>query len=254
MTNAGYDAELHLVDLLFRKLPDVEPYPTGTLRVPERIPGLAFFPGGDGLWPRGPNKTRPPMPVGGVMVLGHDFHSESGYKRSLAAGEESLSSPTWRQLLPILGRAGIDRQQCFFTNAYMGLREGTKATGPFRGARDSSFVDRCRRFLDVQLGVQRPRLIMTLGAYVPAMLAPLSPDLGKWVDTTTLTTLDELGCAVVAAARFPGAGELSATVVALTHPSQRRLNVHRRRYGGAESEDAEALMLENAERTAAIEP
>ena len=62
----------------------VEPYPKGVVPVPERLPGTAFFPGAAGLWAFDPDAPLPPMPVGGVMVLGHDFYSEAGYRRFLA--------------------------------------------------------------------------------------------------------------------------------------------------------------------------
>ena len=45
--------------------------------MPEKTRGTTFFPGG--LWSPDPEKGLPPMPVGGVMVLGRDFYSEAGY-------------------------------------------------------------------------------------------------------------------------------------------------------------------------------
>jgi uracil-DNA glycosylase len=187
-----------------------------------------------------------------VMILGQDFHSESGYRRSLAAGSESLSSPTWRNLLPVLKGAGIAPEQCFFTNAYMGLRAGNRATGRFPGARDPDFVVRCRRFLGVQIQVQRPRLIVTLGVHAPAMLAPLSAQLAPWRGAANLAAIDAAQAAIVVGARFDGTRDSAAVVVALTHPSQRRLNSGRRRYRGAERDAAEALMLEEAVRAAGV--
>lgn len=47
-------------------------YPSGAIPVPEAIAGTAFFPGGHGLWME---EGAPSFPVGGIMVLGHDFHS-----------------------------------------------------------------------------------------------------------------------------------------------------------------------------------
>ena len=43
------------------------------------------------------------------MVLGHDFHSERGYRESLTRQHEPASSPTWRVLRKILTEAGIAR-------------------------------------------------------------------------------------------------------------------------------------------------
>ncbi len=69
-------------------------YPAGVTAVREPISGLAFFPGGYGLWGTGPDRPLPPLPVGGVMVLGHDFHSETGYEESLRLGGERRIMPT----------------------------------------------------------------------------------------------------------------------------------------------------------------
>lgn len=70
---------MHEAERLWNELSNVEPYPEGVLAVPEPIIGTAFFPGGFGLWNPVATKPLPPMPKGGVMVLGQDFHSEHGY-------------------------------------------------------------------------------------------------------------------------------------------------------------------------------
>ena len=110
------------------------------------------------------------MPIGGVMVLGHDFYSEAGYVRFLADRGESTRGPTWRNLLALFARVGLRPERCFFTNAYMGLRAGSANTGRFPGARDPGFVERFRLFLAEQIGAQQPRLVLTLGSHVPAVL------------------------------------------------------------------------------------
>lgn len=240
----------HPVEALFERLPQVEPYPPGVLPVPERLPGTAFFPGGTGLWrPEGsPDGDPPPMPLGGVMVLGHDFYSEAGYRRFLANRGGSTKGPTWRNLLALLARVGVAPEGCFFTNAYMGLRAGPRNTGRFPGASDRGFVDRCRGFLLEQLAAQRPRLLLTLGSHVPAFVAPLSPDLGAWAGAKSLSGLDAAGVPVIARAAFDGLPGLTSSVVALTHPSLRPASVWRRRYGGLAGDAAEVAMLEAALR------
>ena len=77
-------------------------YPLGVVPVPAPIEGRAFFPGGYGLLGVAPGQPLPAMPVGGVMILGHDFHSEAGYLESFAAGGERETMPTWKNLLPLL--------------------------------------------------------------------------------------------------------------------------------------------------------
>ena len=242
----------HPVERLFEGLRNVEPYPQGVVTVPERLPGTAFFPGGTGLWHPKPEGPPPPLPTGGVMVLGHDFYSEAGYRRFLANRGESTRGPTWRNLLALLARVGVQPERCFFTNAYMGLRAGSENTGRFPGSRDPGFVERCRAFLGEQLRAQRPRLILTLGSHVPAVLAPLSEDLAPWLKATSLKALDEAGCPLIPAARFPSVPGLEATVAALVHPSIRWASVLRRRYGNLEGDAAEAAILKDALRASGM--
>lgn len=247
------DEGQHPVEILFEGLKIVEPYPEGVVPVPGRLPGTAFFPGGMGLWQQNPEDASPPMPVGGVMVLGHDFYSEAGYRRFVARRGESTKGPTWRNLLALLDRVGVGPERCFFTNAYMGLRAGSQNTGRFPGARDPGFVERCRAFLAEQLRAQKPRLILTLGSHVPAVLAPLSEDLAPWLGSTSLKAIDETGCPLIPAARFPSAPHPSVAVAALVHPSIRWASVLRRRYKGLCGDAAEVAMLEEALRPSGID-
>ncbi len=210
MTSSRQDK--HPVEHLFNLHKRVAPYPKGVIPVPEQIAGTAFFPGGSGLWQPSGSNVLPPFPVGKVMVLGHDFHSEVGYRLSLAKRGENLQGPTWRNLLQLLYEADIGPEQCFFTNAYMGLRAGRNTTGRFPGAHDRRFVERCQSFLFEQIEVQQPRLILTLGNYVPSILATLSSDLDVWRKRQSLTQLDVLGIPLVASVRL---GE----VLAGTQPS-----------------------------------
>src|SRR5438132_1116826 len=97
-------------------------YPPGVVRIPKAIVGTSFFPGGYGLWNPEATLPLPRFPLGEVMILGHDFHSESGYQESLGRGFESQSQPTWNNLRGVLKRADIPLEDCFFTNVNMGLR------------------------------------------------------------------------------------------------------------------------------------
>lgn len=231
---------------------EVEPYPPGVVKVPARLPGTGFFPGGCGLWIEARDEKLPPMPVGGIMVLGHDFHSEEAFAMSLAHGGEVSTSPgdpnyrrvpTWVALLDLLSEVGIPPRECFFTNAYMGLREEAGTTGRFPGSRDLAFVKRCQDFLIKQIAVQRPRVILPLGAWVPRFIAPLSPQLTPWHDAANLGRIDAVG-PVQQSAQFPG--KIVCPVVALTHPSLRGPNVIRRRYAGLKGHGAELLMIRDA--------
>lgn len=227
------------LDTLRVSLQSVAPYPKGVLELPKPIQGTAFFPGGDGLY-----KELGPLifPVAGIMVLGHDFHSEDGYKRSFKLGGERLTDPTWRNLLLLLREAQIPLNDCFFTNFYVGLREGTATTGVFPGAKDKAFVARCQSFFLKQVEVQRPKVILTLGGHVPSLIAPLAPQLDVWKGVKKLKDIDAKEAAVVHGVQFWDALP-SVTVAALTHPSLRHANVGRREYQGEHGHRAEMRML-----------
>jgi hypothetical protein len=213
--------------------------------VPEPITGLAFFPGGYGLWGSRADAPLPEFPVGGVMVLGHDFHSESGYSQSRDLGGERTTLPTWQNLLKLLREVGIPEERCFFTNLYMGLRAGTATTGIFPGSTDEAFVAHCRNFLLEQLCVQRPALVLTLGIHVPPVLGALSPQLESWTTGTGLKHLDAVG-PVQSGVTFERIDGFATTVVALTHTSLRHASVRHRRYAGEEKHAAEVKMLRDA--------
>ena len=233
---------MHLVERLWAAHHQVAPYPDGVLPVPEPIVGTSFFPGGFGLWRPNIDAPLPRFPIGGVMILGHDFHSEVGYEKSLARGAESMTQPTWRNLLHLMARCGLEPGDCFFTNVYMGLRAGRETTGVFPGASDAAFVGRCLRFLTEQIATQRPRAILTLGRFVPALLARLSPELEGWRSTKTLKAIDDVG-PLARVVTFDGVHDVVCVVAALTHPSLRHAGVRWRRYEGLVGDAAEVLMV-----------
>jgi len=235
---------MHPIDLLFHSMIEVEPYPTGVVNVPGRIAGTAFFPGGYGLW-----QADGPIPQDPIMILGHDFHSEVGFRESFDRGGEvvmekgrPVMGPTWRSLVCLLKEADIDPSSCFFTNAYMGLRAGSGTTGRFPGSTDPGFVERCRAFLTLQIRTMRPRAILTLGAWVPSFIGPLSPELACWTKTTSFADIDNVG-PMITDVRFPGAPDVLCAVGALTHPSLRGPNVRHRHYGGAQGHPAELQLI-----------
>jgi uracil-DNA glycosylase len=177
------------------------------------------------------------------MVLGHNLDSERGFAQSVARGSENLTAGTWRALTEFLGEStpgDITLSRCFFTNFLIGLIPGASATGAFPGAKDPAFVERCRAFLNRQIEVLRPSLLLVLGRHTPRLLAPLCPRLGRWANATTFADIDRDDGAVIYDARIAGVG---LSVVALTHPSYRRLNVRCRRFQGLSGEAAELEMM-----------
>jgi hypothetical protein len=251
----------HPVQALFAALPAVEPFPEGVVRMTGRISGTAFFPGGAGLWDTDATRPLPPMPTNGVMILGHDFHSQAAFEKSIRKGGEvqidsvgaaSSTVPSWTNLFRMLRDFGIPTRRCFFTNVYMGLRAADKTTGRFPGARDAAFVDRCRMFFSRQLEAQRPRLILALGAWVPPFLAPLSDQLADWASLRSLHAIDQ-GKPVRHAVTFRGAAAPQCSVVCLTHPSLHGPNVGRRAYASLNGVHAEQAMVADGIRVSGVD-
>jgi uracil-DNA glycosylase len=229
----------HPVHKLFEDSREVCPYPDHVVEVPAQIQGTSFFPGGTGLW-WGDAPSIPALPVGKVMILGHDFHSEAGYKWACAHQKENLEATTWLHLRELLGLVPIRLDECFFTNIYMGLREGTATTGRFPGAADSGFVDRCRNFFLRQVAMQQPRLILALGAYVPQFLAPRSRQLSAWTLPSSFSKRDETKTSIREEVIFDGVAIAPCVIASIVHPCMRNSNVHRRRWHSRDLHGKEA--------------
>lgn len=254
------------IEYLFNARKNVAPDQDGKVTpVKKMLRSTAFFPGGSGLWHTPPkemlpsnlqwasysffvNSKSPSMPKKKIMILGNDFGLKAWYENAFDYPYKNLKSPTWRNLLELLHRDGIKPKNCFFTNAYMGLRITDKSTGQSPGMVDLKFVKRCQSFfLDRQLPMQKPRLILVLGAEARKFIAQLSPDLGEWKECETFTELDDSDLGpVVKKVRFNGSKPI--TVVALVHPAGRNMGsaLKNRRYRGKEGEDAESKMLKKA--------
>src|SRR6476620_10366128 len=136
---------------LFKEMSRISSYPAGIVTVPSQIPGLAFFPGGRGVYQEGGRSELPDFPFHQVMVVGQDFDTLKNFRKSSQHGEENRDVGTWGNLLPLLDRAGIPRTACFFTNVYMGLRTTGKNSGPFIGSRSEAFRATCQSFFLRQL-------------------------------------------------------------------------------------------------------
>ena len=127
------------------------------------IQGTAVFPGGSGLW-------RGDMPFGAlpedfpdqpVMFVAHNFDKDASYQQSLARGIERMTDEFWKNLRAYIHGASLREEQCFFTNALMGL-QSMKATGPMNAS--TLFRQQCRAFMQRQIEIVNPRCIAILGA------------------------------------------------------------------------------------------
>jgi uracil-DNA glycosylase len=201
-------------------------YPEGVVPVDgDRISGTAFFPGGSGLYmvDRAPDQIE--FPFGGAMILGHNFDSCKNFKESRSKGTENVRTGTWSGILRRLNAAEVPVEQCFFTNAFMGLCN-SEDNRDYRGRTNQPFRDACLSFLRHQIEYQKPSMIVTLGVYVPPLLAELSPHLEIWKrprqsdpairckDMNTHPLLRAVGIHV------SDGSEHCTTVVPIVHPSR----------------------------------
>jgi hypothetical protein len=233
-------------------------YPTDVVEIKgPRIAGTAFFPGGSGLYLEGREAANIGFPVRGIMILGHNFDSQCGFKKSLDKGKETLTRGAWAGIIKRLDLAGIPAAECFFTNAFMGLCRGN-SNKDFRGRNDSSFREACAAILRAQIRIQRPKLIVTLGLKVLPLLACLSADLHAWRGIRKgnscdpqLTTKD-IDRTPIITARFDFDDGLryQSVVVPITHPGDERNVKWRQPLGFSNGLDGEAqLMREGLGRT-----
>ena len=167
--------------LLSEKQRIVTDYPplmidTGT-SLSDLIDGTAVFPGGSGLW-RGPgfHGALPEyFPDSPIMFIGHNFDSETGHSNSKSRGGELQSPHTfWGVLLAYLKSAKVPPENCFFTNALMGLKSGN-ATGPMPSTPE--FETQCVRFLVRQIQLVQPKLIISLGCEAPKRVKKAKPSI-----------------------------------------------------------------------------
>jgi len=225
----------NITKILWDNISMVEPYPDTVASVVKLVGGTAFFPGGTGLLNDVSSSNIPT-----ILVLGQDFSTEIEYNRILKSGG-NMSSPTWVNIVNLFDQACIDLCDCFFTNSFMGLRKTDSMTGRFPGYRDKQFVDRSLEFLEFQIQLVRPRIIITLGKYAADMLYHISVnDLHAWKSYQALR-LPDIG--YVQRAKF---GNIACKCIALEHPSMRRTNVKRRKYKGYTGNDAELTLLKDA--------
>jgi hypothetical protein len=137
------------IQSLFNKIEKLS-YP-GSMRMAKgEIEGLAFFPGGKGTFSNGNTVSDKD-----IMILGQDFDCETNFAISKKNKKEDINkNPTWRNLLAILKEVDISPDNCFFTNAILGVRKGSLGTGKSPAFRDPNFIKDCQNFFLNQIETQ----------------------------------------------------------------------------------------------------
>lgn len=221
------------------------------VRVPAPLAGTAFFPGGYGLWTPPPENADESVLGRSVCVLLNNFGSEGYWKscnESPLRGEDVKAPGTWLGLRARLRDWGISEEDCFFSNAYVGLLPGNplSLTENLPGMSNPRFCRDCEVALIKQFGVVRPRVVLTMGRPAIEMLARLVEGPSGWarsdVDELTFEQIDQLPDGGLCRAAIREIG-LQIRAVALTHPSwnnqwRRRALIGGRWLSGADAEGA----------------
>jgi uracil-DNA glycosylase len=173
-----------------------------------------FFPGGNGLY-EGDKASQ--FPIRGTLILGSNFGSVEDfvYPEGKLKREDERGNPTWRSLLKSLNGAKIEKNECFFTNAWPFLHAGARNTETKVEAwlRNADLMAACTEFFRYTCATMQPKLIVTLGKGPAAFLSYMWPEeLAPW-RKCKLKSLDDLPKARVA---FQ---EQSIICVGITHPS-----------------------------------
>jgi uracil-DNA glycosylase len=200
--------------------------------------GMSFFPGGIGVY-------KPERTSISTIILGSDWGNEESLSLKLAA-------KTYRKEAAVTGAvkmlkaAGLDPEDCFFSNAWPVMRAGTLEEDGYHPMRDDpEFTSGYREFLRVCIRDLDPKLVITLG-FAPAwFVGPLigpSWRCGLHVSSTTLRSRD--------IDVEPAQMKHGPVFVAMTHPSHANNAKYR---DLAEGDVSETDLLTRARRMAGIE-
>jgi hypothetical protein len=133
---------------------------------------FGFFPLGSGILTEESLIGDAQIAEAGTMVLGHDFGTVS-YVRDKCKDERENNSRTIQNLQ----RVGLNIEETFFTNFYLGLRDDTthadmKMT-KLTVKRTNDYKNFCFTFFKTQLELINPQLVICLGKEVGRVLPGL---------------------------------------------------------------------------------
>lgn len=165
-----------------------------------------------------------------ILVLGQDFDTKSNHQKIDKAKGEIDTNTTWRNLRKLLKDLGIDETECFFTNAYMGLRPDdnketkTKNTGTSPAAKKGAekFADDCYQFFKKQLEVVQPEVVLVLGKETAKFVSKVFPhECSKWAEIKTLKSFYNEEDNISVTVRFD---EMPIQFLFVIHPSLNNTN------------------------------
>ena len=118
--------------------------------------GLGFFPYGSGLM----EIDKEEIPENGILILGQDFGNVVYFENIKENGE--AEKHTMKNLQEVLSNE--IKNKVFLSNVFMGLREKEfNNTEKFPGLLNVEYLRLCKTFLEIQIEIIKPHLIITLG-------------------------------------------------------------------------------------------
>ncbi len=218
------------------------------------IKGFSFFPGGKGTYydsEESPDKSEK-ISDKEYMILGHDWGTLSYYNKDMNKPESKKdpTDPTCRNLKNLLEQVNIKPENCFFTNAILGVRKDIKITAkpPAFEKENEEFLRYCRDFFKKQVSIQRPKVIFVLGRYpakfLAPILAPLNDKTKVWGKFPNFKTIDEQGAQVIKNVEI--LPNLFVNFVLLVHPSWSHVTSKGRTYKTYQGPKAEIEMIKEA--------
>ncbi|TVR37725.1 MAG: hypothetical protein EA392_11945 [Cryomorphaceae bacterium] len=220
-------------------------YPSKMVEIPEFVDGPGFFPGCSGT-----SDMETDISQKDFIILGQDQDKKEGFEETINKGSEEYT-PTWREINKLFGRVKTDEDdklkldECFFTNALMGVRNTTKSTGKSPGFSSPNFVAVCRKIFEETIDVIRPKGIICLGIWPAKFVGMASGQVAsKLICFEKYSEIDQAGFAVMKGIRFDAINSFQTTVVILSHPCLRHLYAGDRSYKSIKNnEAAEVEML-----------
>lgn len=223
-----------------------------------QLKGVGFFPAAKGVYGIDREPLRD-IPVGGVLALGHDWGTVQDYKDCLNRDAENIGgNATWRNMKQFYDRINIDLRTVYFTNFFIGLREGPSSTGEFPGNKfppaknNDKYIAACQELVLKQIIAQRPKLLIVYGAYLPKLMAPLAVKLNGWSQFNGFKGLDKGGNQLIDDVVFEyGGTSHTSTVVSLVHPCYRQRTAQYRSWKNIQGvqftgDEAEQAMVHQA--------
>jgi hypothetical protein len=233
-----------------------------------------FFPGGNGLF-RGVDAAK--FPALGALFLGSNYGCVSGFidERCELWTTDERNGRTWLGLRHLLCQTGINRDECFFTNAWPflhflsedrkqkkggpridpcrpGGRESNDNPPINRWRRDDEFMTRCIDYFKFTVRTVKPKLIVALGKGPALFLGDVWPgELKEWHFTrrTSLSNVKFEQFAVLENRKIHSE-EGHPTCCVISHPS--RPHNANKREGPYRGIDGEVRLLKQVAKNAGI--